>query len=334
MSVGGIEKLYLLKNAILEEFGNDCKIKDYIQLPRESGYRSLHIYVKDIITQQPIEIQIRNRSQHNWATLVEIVDLLYATKNKEQGVKGQLGRFLYLFSKADDLNKEEFEEMLDTETQMKVFERMSRVLTRNYLNIRRQWLRQKQFGSYYVISANKKTSEIVSFPTFKNAEQAYYEKYLSNRDSNIVLTHLNNPDFDQLSIAYSNYVLAMHAFFDDFRVVLARQIIECASCGQYRKFNKYFRIYNNDVRYHFENMSLEVREIESCNSDSAISKNQVNKWIKEIKDRLLAWYGETQLFLRQLAKVINGSRIKKWLISQRVNSLANAIKEGQEVLKR
>ena len=334
MNISNFDKLYALKDVIINEYGEECKINDYIASPRDSGYRSLHIYVKDKLTQQPIEIQIRNRLQHNWATLVEIVDLLYATKNKEQGIKGQLGRFLFLFSKADELSEDDFEEMLNTETKMKVFERMSQVLTRNYLNIRRQWLSQKQFGSYYVITANKRMSEIVSFPTFKEAEQAYYDKYLSNRDSNIVLTHLQNPDFDQISIAYSNYVLAMHAFFDDFRAVLARQIIECARNSQYRKFNKYFSIYNNDVRYHFENMSLEVKEIESCNSDPSISKHQVNKWIKEIKERILSWYGETQLFLRQLVKVINGSSVKKWFISQRVESLARAIEAGQAVLKK
>ena len=48
---------------------------------KDSGYRSIHIYVKDHQTQKPIEIQIRNKEQHNWATLVEIVDLLYGTNS-------------------------------------------------------------------------------------------------------------------------------------------------------------------------------------------------------------------------------------------------------------
>ena len=87
--------------------------------------------------------------------------------------------------------------MLRSERKMKIFERMSKVLTGNYLSIRRQWLKQKKIGSYFVITANKKGSEIVSFKTFDEAESSYYEKYLSNRDSNIVLTHLTpTPDLN------------------------------------------------------------------------------------------------------------------------------------------
>lgn len=276
------DSLYKLLTKIQKEYGKDCKVKDYVAKQKNSGYRSIHIYVKDHQTQKPIEIQIRNKEQHNWATLVEIVDLLYGTKNKECGAVSRLGRFLYLYSKADKLTKKEFSEMLKIERKVKVFERMSNVLTRNYLNIRRQWLKQKTKGSYFVITANKKGSEIVSFPTFKEAETAYYEKYLANSDSNIVLTHLRMPDFNQISMAYSNYVLAMHAFFDDYRILVSRKIILCIKDGFYFKFIKYFKIYTSNVRCHFENLTLEIQSINDCSNDPTISRNQINKWVGEI----------------------------------------------------
>lgn len=322
-------KLYVLLKKIQKEYGRDCKVKDYVAEQKDSGYRSIHIYVKDHQTQKPIEIQIRNKAQHNWATLVEIVDLLFGTKNKERGAESQLGRFLYLYSKAEDLTKEEFSEMLKIERKVKVFERMSNVLTRNYLNIRRQWLKQKTKGSYFVITANKSGSEIVSFPTFKEAETAYYEKYLANSDSNIVLTHLRMPDFNQISMAYSNYVLAMHAFFDDYRVLVSRKIIMCLKDGFYYKFIKYFKIYTSNVRCHFENLSLEIQSISDCNNDPTISRHQINKWVGEINTRLNLWVRETRVFLREIGRESWRNPLKRWLVKNRMKQLQKAINEGQ-----
>lgn len=323
------EKLYKLLEKIKKEYGNECKVKDYILNQKDSGYRSIHIYVKDHQTQKPVEIQIRNKVQHNWATLVEIVDLLYGTKNKEYGAVSRLGRFLYLYSKAEDLTKEEFAEMLKIERKVKVFEKMSKVLTRNYLNIRRQWLKQKTKGSYFVIAANKKGSEILSFPTFKEAETAYYEKYLANSDSNIVLTHLRMPDFNQISIAYSNYVLAMHAFFDDYRALVSRKIILCIKDGFYFKFIKYFKIYTSNARCHFENLSLEIQSINDCSNDSTISRNQINKWVGEINTRLNLWVRETSEFLREISRESWRNSLKRWLVKNRIKQLQKAINEGQ-----
>ncbi|MBO4840194.1 MAG: RelA/SpoT domain-containing protein [Bacteroidaceae bacterium] len=324
------EKLFKFLKVIQKEYGMGCKVNDHITKPKDSGYRSIHIYVKDKLTQKPVEIQIRNRVQHNWATLVEIVDLLYGTKNKERGAVSRLGRFLYLYSKAKDLTKDEFSEMLKTERKMKVFERMSDVLTKNYLNIRRQWLKQKQKGSYFVITANRRSSEIISYSSFNEAEMAYYEKYQSNRDSNIVLTHIKMPDFEQISMAYSNYVLAMHAFFDDYRILVSNKIVEFLYNGEYFKFIRYFRIYTNNVKCHFRNLSMEVNGIESCKFDPEISRNQINKWRKEIVDRLQLWDRETRVFLRKIGMLSRSSSLKKWIVKNRVKQLAKAITEGQK----
>ena len=327
------DRLYRLLEAIENEYGHDCKINDYVKKPKDSGYRSIHIYVKDKQTQKPIEIQIRTKEQHNWATLVEIVDLLYETKNKEHGANSRLGRFLFLYAHATELNEDDFTEMLKIERRMKVFERMSKVLTGNYLNIRRQWLRQKQKGSYFVITASKKGSEIQSFPSFTEAESEYYERYRTNSDSNIVLTHLRMPEFEQISMAYSNYVLAMHAFFDDYRVLVSRRIAQCVREGAYYKFIKYFRIYNSNVRSHFENLSYEMRAIQACSSDPSIPKNQINKWQKEIKTRLKLWFDETKEFMRVLGRESRGRLFVRWLVRSRINSLARAISDGQKPLR-
>ena len=54
------------------------RIRDYISSPKPDGYRSFHIVGKfpdDSGSARSIEIQVRTRIQHYWATAVEIVDL-------------------------------------------------------------------------------------------------------------------------------------------------------------------------------------------------------------------------------------------------------------------
>ncbi len=216
---------------------------------------------------------------------------------------------------------------------MKVFERMSRVLTENYLNIREQWLREKQKGSFFVITANTKGSEIVSFTTFDDAESFYYDKYLAKSDSNIVLTHLKMPNFEQISMAYSNYVLTMHAFLDDFRVLVAKKIVQCVREGSYFKFIKYFNIYNRNVRSHFENLSTEVRTLQECLNEPSITKSQINNWRKETKNRLMLWLNETNEFLSVLGRETKGRLIARWLVMSKIRSMAKAVSEGQRPIK-
>lgn len=318
-------KLYELLQRIQLEYPDNVKINDYVLSPKESGYRSIHIYVQDEKTQKRIEIQLRNKNQHNWATLVEILDLLYEQTNKEQGAYGKFGKFLLLYSKASALNETEFREMVKFERRNRIFEKMSDVLTSNYLNIHRQWLKQKRDGCYFVITANKKKSEICSYQTFEEAEAAYFEKYRENSDSNIVLTHLQNPNFNQISMAYSNYVLALHTFFDDYRALLAKRIITCVQEKSYLQFFKYFKVYNRDVRCHLKNMVQEIRSIQTCMNDPMISRNQLNNWLKELKDTISLWADDTRKFLRELIDVSRDSGLNRWLIKNRTNRLSKVI---------
>lgn len=320
------DKLYALLTEIKEEFGKDSKVNDHIRPPKEDGYRSLHIYVKDVVSSKRIEIQIRSRKQHNWATLVEIVDLIYGSQYKEIGHNGTLGRFLYLYSNAEILSDNEFSEMLKVERDNKVFERMSETISKNYLSIRRQWLKNRSNGSYFVITANKRTgSTIDSYSSFERAESAYYNKYLERRDSNIVLTHIPSSDFNQISIAYSNYILAMHAFFDDYRRLVSKKIIECVKTDSYRQFFRDFSIYVKNIKCYFNNLTNEINEIAKCFGDTDISRNQINKWKKEVKERLLMWAEETRLFFSSLYAASNGKPIYRMIIKNRLKRFAKLV---------
>ncbi|MEW6909515.1 hypothetical protein [Trueperella pyogenes] len=62
----------------------EMSVKNYIDSPKESGYRSCHLIIRfpDIPGANRIEIQIRTELQHHWATAVEVFDEIYGSSIK------------------------------------------------------------------------------------------------------------------------------------------------------------------------------------------------------------------------------------------------------------
>ncbi|KKO45211.1 hypothetical protein WG68_11965 [Arsukibacterium ikkense] len=66
------------------------RIKDYIKKPKDDGYRGIHLIGKfnDLFGgSRSIEVQLRTKNQHYWATAIEIVDLF-----TQQSLKTNQGR--------------------------------------------------------------------------------------------------------------------------------------------------------------------------------------------------------------------------------------------------
>lgn len=83
-------------------------VKDYIKDPQNSGYRSCHVICKVPVgvSTYRIEVQIRTRLQHLWATAVEAVGEIYDIEHKSphvrKGLRGEAvlrDRFLRLASR-------------------------------------------------------------------------------------------------------------------------------------------------------------------------------------------------------------------------------------------
>ena len=75
--VSNNKKVYQLVSKLTKSTDYEV-FRDYIKNPRTSGYRSVHLVGKfsnenDVF--RPVELQIRTKVQHSWATAVEIVDL-------------------------------------------------------------------------------------------------------------------------------------------------------------------------------------------------------------------------------------------------------------------
>ena len=82
--------------------GGEIGEKNYIQSPKEDGYRSLHFIVRYQSPNTPsqkdrrVEIQVRSSLQHQWATALETVDLFHSQSLKTGGGDPRWRRFFAL----------------------------------------------------------------------------------------------------------------------------------------------------------------------------------------------------------------------------------------------
>lgn len=220
--MSSVEKVYDLYNRLLRNkdklpFIIKGTIHDYIESPKGSGYRSIHInaVLKDGDNRR-IEIQLRGLEHHNWATLVEITDLLFNTKLKENGKNSneELFEFHRLLSVPEKLlSKKEKYFIADIAIKYKYIDKIGTIFARNYLDVRSQWNKLKlQRNHFFLISTGRDgIPDFMGYTCFEEAEQAYFDKFVNNEDNrNIVLTHLQRANFTKISVAYSNYFLTFN----------------------------------------------------------------------------------------------------------------------------
>lgn len=78
------------------------KVTDYIEKPKDDGYRGIHLIGKykdeENGVDYPVEIQLRSKIQHSWATAVEIVDLFTNQSLKSNDGKKEWLEFFKLVS--------------------------------------------------------------------------------------------------------------------------------------------------------------------------------------------------------------------------------------------
>lgn len=213
---------------------------NYIAAPKANGYRSIHLnVVVDGYPDKVIEIQIRSIEQHNWATLVEISDVVYGFQLKEYNDRNSptLYEFHQLLSKRyEDLSFQDKKRIADISGELKYLEQIGKTFEKNTIELREQrnQLNSRRFGTYYIMITDRfGNPQIKQFLDFSDAEKAYFELFSKNEDNkNIVMTHIANVSFNKISIAYSNYVMTYNATL--FKVL--RAIGEVAVM-QYNKYH-------------------------------------------------------------------------------------------------
>lgn len=299
---------------IVKKLRNNTKlqikqIKDYIQEPQPEGYQSVHLYVslKDS-DKNAIEIQIRSRKQHDWATLVEISDVIVeGARLKEYNEPKDLLNFHRILSiPENNLDDSQRKIYFDTIRKYNYIDLLHGVFMQN-IALRYQWINthSSALKNFYLIdSAVGKETIIKSYQTFQEAECAYFDRFKQDFNANLVLTQIPQVTFEQLSTAYSNYVLSTHNFIGD---CLSRCTIEIRNAMQERNVDKYrnaLDLYLNVIAHLIIRINQEIYAI---NNTSALKKNpkhrewtsDLQKQIRQLearRDKLRDLYRETRMY--------------------------------------
>lgn len=200
---------------------------DYIQKPKDSGYRSYHMvyqfhsdkaetFNKNIL----IEIQFRTKLQHIWATAVEMMGIYTKSNLKSSQGNKDILRFFTLVSSVIAINENQpvcpntsdwMDELIE---EIKYLDDKYHIVsTLKGINIAVDYSKNKAKNNFYllILDYNLRRMKIKSFTNIELATQVYGELENENiNDINTVLVSANS--LDALRIAYPNYFIDISAF--------------------------------------------------------------------------------------------------------------------------
>ncbi|MBU0757800.1 MAG: RelA/SpoT domain-containing protein [Nanoarchaeota archaeon] len=208
--------------------------KDYISNPKEDGYRSIHLIYryysdkgKDIYNDLLIEVQIRSKLQHIWATAVETVGFFTGQAIKSNEGEKEWNIFFKLMSSAfaklencptisntPDNEKELYllikkkEKELNVITKMEKWTKSIKLFDdlRNKKNSHFFLLELDTIQEKLIISAYSKRQEEKAIRDYANAEKRIYGR----KEYDVVLVGADT--ISDLKKAYPNYFLDTKEF--------------------------------------------------------------------------------------------------------------------------
>lgn len=213
--------------------------KDYINSPKESGYRGIHLiyrYRSDknkTYNGHLIEIQIRSQLQHAWATAVETMGLFLEKSLKSSEGPEDWLKFFELassaFSYLEDTpplhtkvsEKDIAKKLKAKANKLNVFDRL-----RTYgdtLNI----IGERHISSkvhYYLLSLMPDGSLMVKGYLSRDLEKAtseYLEQEKKLKELNAEVVLVAAESFDALRSAYPNYFLDTQIFLEKLELVIS-----------------------------------------------------------------------------------------------------------------
>ena len=317
------------KNEHLLPFAIKGKPNNYIENPKEDGYRSIHLNVqmKDE-SKKVVEIQLRCIEMHNWATLVEISDVIFQAKLKEYGskVNPDLFRLHQLLSKKDDdLTTSDYLEIAQISKKYRYMERVGGIFSTNGIEMRQQWnkmkLKNKRF--FLISTGSDGKPEFAAFENFDEAERNYFEWFTNNeKNSNIVLTRLRHTDFNKISIAYCNYFLTYNTSMLRILKAVAMSTVDVYNRHKLAEFRSAYPLFWKIV---YIWLGDKIKEIDYFNNDKDVRKSfkkrsewtvsiqnsfrDVNSIIKTMQSSFN--HGWTYFFLHRFKKRVDRAANKK-----------------------
>lgn len=210
---------------------------DYIGAPKKDGYRSHHLVLKfcgagfeEVFNRQTVEIQLRTRLQHAWATAVESVGLI-----RNENIKGGDGdadwrRFFQLMS--SELAYQEERELAPTaalpreEVRKEIRELSRKIKAVSTLETYNRAINftdnyGRVHARYFLLQFDYSTRQVYvrPFASYDQGAEQYVEEERVHARRNTVLVEVNK--VNDLKKAFPNYFLDVSVFTEKLRGVLS-----------------------------------------------------------------------------------------------------------------
>lgn len=219
---------------------------DYVQNPKESGYRSIHlIYKYKLRNPSPyeglqIELQLRTRLQHAWATAVETMGTFLKHSLKSSEGPDEWLDFFALVSSAFAHNERtplvpQYAHLTKAETYRKTKEEAERLGVKEKLErfstaVQAIPTTGKKRGAYYLVelqlTGDDSNVVITSFARDKleeaNAQYSRAEQEAETSGNQVVLVSAGS--IESLKRAYPNYFLDTHEFLAQLDKILRSKL--------------------------------------------------------------------------------------------------------------
>lgn len=217
--------------------------KDYITHPKADGYRSLHQVFAYQNKNRPeldglkIELQIRTKLQHAWATAVETLGMIEKTSFKTGQGSDEYKRFFLLCSALFALKeKTPLPESLHGANELELIQEMKGLIESlnilqklNHISKATKQIEQTNAtnAAYYImildIEAQKTSLIAFTENQFEYAKSVYLmqEQALKDTASDVVLISIN--DVKEIKRAYPNYFLDTQQFLSEIHKLLNKQ---------------------------------------------------------------------------------------------------------------
>ncbi len=259
---------------------------------KDNGYGSIHMYVTLAdFDKLSVEIQIRTEEQHDWATFVETMDLLYNMKFKENTI-GDTPQEQYedfcrlhkiLSKKEEFLTDEEEKSLLQLVVKYDIMGKLDTIFVQNLSKVRKLWadiLSNTRNPRYFYIGTNNNMPSISAYTSYEDAEKFYYNAFEECSNKNQVIVSVTNPSYKTISMAYSNYMLVCHKFAHRIHALFAK-IINKVEYKYSKLITEYTVYYNKTAFQILDRIDIEWEEME--NLKSQYGQEIILEWVIDIK---------------------------------------------------
>lgn len=233
--VNDMDALQSVKKILAEQVPSSfdlIKVMDYVQTPKESGYRSIHFIYKYKSTDSntdgaKIELQVRTRLQHSWAMAVETAGLITRTPLKSSMGSDEWLEFfkivssLFAIKEKQPILKAHTEKEYDIYSLMKLLYEVNKKFnhsdTLKALRVSGVHAKNEKFkNGYYILNIDFQ-SKIVRINAYSKDDEneastayAELEKGITDKCNAVVLVSV--PKMKELQEAYPSYFLDTSEF--------------------------------------------------------------------------------------------------------------------------